>query len=454
MSEKHIKEINSTNIPTVSHDNLVEIVTKYIRNTHTILLIGEAGVGKSAVAKEIANVLNWPLIDRRLGQLEMGDLKGLFTIDKAPDSDKRVVKLALHDWLYKASTQPCVILLDEFNRADPQVMKEAFELIYDRSLYGEKIHPDCIIIACVNPDSDHYQVVDMNDKALKRRFWRVRYQPTREEWLRWARDNLHSYLYQFVSRDEHWDKYVDVRESDEASNPENSFPTRASWEKVNDALTNEKHLSPGERPLIENTHSEAHKHLFIHVVAGHLGQQVATALENFIEHDLAKLSAKQVVEDYASVRNLLWKEVESLVVPGQKEKEVIVPNDQLIALAEGVGNYLVNRKFKDQPVFFENINKFFDDIECRAEIRAKAISMIYDIWKSANSNTLDKSPEELAKREEKRRNLEYNLNNNSTGKEFLNKMASYIQKYQNIMKTKTSADSSSSSKRKGVDISA
>lgn len=446
MSNIEKRQIESNNIPTISHDNLIACVTKYIRNTHTILLIGEAGVGKSAVAKEIALKLNYPLIDRRLGQLEMGDLKGLFTIGKSPDGEKNIVKLALHDWLYRATIEPCVILLDEFNRADPQVMKEAFELIYDRSLYGEKIHKDCIIIACVNPDSDHYQVVDMNDKALKRRFWRVRYQPTREEWLRWARDNLHSHIYQFVSRDENWDKYIDLKSTDE-SNPENSAPTRASWEKLNDALTNKNYLDEGEDLLIDRPDS----HIFMHVVAGHMGQQTAAALSQFIKHDLSKISAKQIVEEYKTVKPLLWREDIDPEDSTLKTKNVLIPNDQLISLAEGVGMYLMHRKVKDNALF-DNIIEFFDDLECRAEIRAKVVEMLKNMWSGVTENTESMSAEDLAKKDAKRKVLISNIQNNTQGTVFLNRISQYINEYRNIMKTKTE---STGKKRKGiVDLSA
>lgn len=152
----------------------------------SLLLRGDHGIGKSSVAAELGRVLsktrNIPglaiCIDRRLSQMSEGDLLGL------PSVADGVTRFCPPDWLMEACMHPRLLLLDELNRATQEVMQAAFQLVLDRELCGQKLHPDTIVISAINT-SGKYNVNEV-DPALLDRFFVVDLTPSDEDWFDWA----------------------------------------------------------------------------------------------------------------------------------------------------------------------------------------------------------------------------------------------------------------------------
>jgi MoxR-like ATPase len=152
----------------------------------SVLLRGNHGIGKSQVIKQlgrrIKDVLKMPsfeTIDRRLSQMTEGDMIGL------PSTDGETTRFNPPDWYKRACTMPVLLFLDELNRATPEVMQAAFQIVLDRELNGWKLHPETRVYAAVN-DSASYNVNEI-DPALLDRFWCIDLSPTHADWLDWAR---------------------------------------------------------------------------------------------------------------------------------------------------------------------------------------------------------------------------------------------------------------------------
>jgi hypothetical protein len=150
----------------------------------SVLICGDHGIGKSESVYQIAERLGFKhddIIERRLSQMTEGDMIGL------PSIVDGVTRFNPPDWISAACNRPCVLFLDELNRATTEVMQAAFQLCLDRKLMGWKLHSGTRVFAAVNKGGA-YQVQEM-DPALIDRFFVVDLQPEVEEWLQYCREN-------------------------------------------------------------------------------------------------------------------------------------------------------------------------------------------------------------------------------------------------------------------------
>jgi MoxR-like ATPase len=93
----------------------------------SILLRANHGIGKSQLVRHLAKKMGLPVIDRRLSQLTEGDIIGL------PSTDGDVTRFNPPDWYKRACDEAVVLFLDELNRATPEVMQTAFQIVLDRN---------------------------------------------------------------------------------------------------------------------------------------------------------------------------------------------------------------------------------------------------------------------------------------------------------------------------------
>ena len=140
------------------------LILPYLKDA--VLLRGPHGIGKSAVPAERARTSGMRLLDVRLSLFTEGDLIGV--PDHKRIADTGVTTFAPPDWLHTACTEPCILFLDEINRASPGVQNSAFQLVLDREVKGMRLHPETLVFAAIN-DAPEYSVNEM-DPALLDRF--------------------------------------------------------------------------------------------------------------------------------------------------------------------------------------------------------------------------------------------------------------------------------------------
>ena len=253
-----------------------------------ILAKGGTGVGKSQIFKQIADNYGLELVDRRLAQMTEGDIIGL------PQVSDGVTRFLPVDWLLKACEEPVALFLDEINRATVEVQQCAFQLVLDRELNGNKLHPDTRIFAAINEGSS-YQVNQMGP-ALKRRFWIQEIVPTTEDWLEWAsRANIDHVIIEFIRNNPRHLNY------DGEFEPSKVYPNPASWERLHDTLAYAS-LKPSElinfpkgtKP--EGTYS---------IATGFVGIEAAAAFDKYIESYENILQAADILDHYESKKAIL-----------------------------------------------------------------------------------------------------------------------------------------------------
>ncbi len=293
-------------------------VCKAFPPNQSILVRGPHGIGKSALAHELGRVFDCAVIDLRLSQMTEGDFLGLPKLSDNIYNDKdEIIKQGQTefmppDWFVKAMTQPVILLLDEINRATPELMQCGFQLIYDRMIQGKALHPGTRIIACVNA-SHHYQVNEM-DPALLNRFWTCDLVPQLKDWLSWARKegNIDSSIIEFCSQNKtHW-----WHNPKEGLNPGTIYPTPRGWDMLNRALTLEN--SKGGT-LFDNPKTP----VFRHMANGLVGDEAGAAFYDFIINYDRHISAEQILDHYK-------KDVQKKVKAGMTAEALSTINEKLL----------------------------------------------------------------------------------------------------------------------------
>lgn len=269
----------------------------------SVLVKGGHGIGKSDLARLIAHIIRvdifkmkfkFPVIDRRLSQQTDGDLMGLPSI--LGDS----TRFNPPDWFKQACAEPVFLLLDEINRADRQTLQAAFQIVLDRELNGNKLHPETRVMSTINA-STQYDINEM-DPALLDRFWTVNLHATVDDWIEWAQseplddDPLHKGLkknidptvYEFIQSTKN--TWLDP---DPSSDPTGTQPSRRSWDRTS--------LSLVGSGLIDTPESDD----FFGVCAGFLGIEAATAFWNFAKDASRRISGEEIVERFENARHKL-----------------------------------------------------------------------------------------------------------------------------------------------------
>lgn len=225
-----------------------------------------------------------PVIDRRLSQMSEGDMIGL------PSTDGETTRFNPPDWYKLACRVPCVLFLDEINRATPEVMQAAFQIVLDRELNGHKLHPLTRVFAAVNTGAA-YTVNEM-DPALLDRFFTIDLMPSVEEFIAWARDtdpvqggNLNPVIPDFISAQKTADggTWLYPAKNAEASSVQ---PSPRSWEALNKAMTYAK--------LIDNPQNET----FHHMAIGFVGVEAAIAFRDFARSVDNRINGEEIVNEY------------------------------------------------------------------------------------------------------------------------------------------------------------
>lgn len=191
---------------------------KNIHKKVAVEMIGDAGLGKTSAALQLAKEMGMELCKLNLAQIEeIGDLVGYpikkyFIRRRITGSDnfesKMVAESQLKAW-FAAGWEPVdkdpvmsyaapewianrgpsgILLLDDWSRADIRFIQAVMDLI-DRSEYiSWKLPPDWHIILTSNPDNGEY-IVNTLDVAQSTRYLTCGIKYNEKIWAEWAENN-------------------------------------------------------------------------------------------------------------------------------------------------------------------------------------------------------------------------------------------------------------------------
>jgi alkaline phosphatase D len=248
------------------------IVSAVVAESKPILIRGRHGIGKSELVYQIARDLGLPVVERRASQMTEGDLVGL------PSINGNRTSFNPPDWFKEACERPVALFLDEVDRATVEVRQGIFELTDSRKLNGHVLHPGTRIFAAVNggKHGQQYQVGEMDPAELDR--WSVfDVEPTVEDWLSWAKDNVHGMIWDFINNHRNHLEHTGEFE------PNKKYPSRRSWKRCNDVLVRADALR-------EDFNKDS-----IPLAAAFVGYEAAIELGSFVQNYKRVVTPDQII---------------------------------------------------------------------------------------------------------------------------------------------------------------
>lgn len=261
----------------------------------SVLVKGDTGIGKSEITRQIAASIETdhifsdyegpglPVLDWRLSVFSEGDIIGL------PELVDGVTRFAPNDRFMAACREPHLLFLDEGNRATTEVLQCAFQIVLDRELNGQKLHPETRIIMAINEGTDF--TVNELDPALLRRFWVAELIPTTSDWLEWAeKQKIDLMIQRFIK------KYPSHLMHSGVRSPGTVYPYPASWARLDKTLKHAK-----LRPV--DFAGKVLPDSFLRLSAGFIGLPTSAAFLDFVKNYVFKLSADDILNNFEKVED-------------------------------------------------------------------------------------------------------------------------------------------------------
>lgn len=227
------------------------------------------GMGKSAMFREIAKELNLVFLDFRASEMDPTEVKGFPFVNKITNK----ASYAPTDLIpIKGDTIPegkkgWLLLCDELISAPPATQAAMYRLILDRKVGDKDIHPNVIIGAAGNLDTDNAVVEEMST-ALKSRMATFYLKSSFRDWMGWASsNNINKFVMSYLNfKKSALNNFNPVRAMEESN-----FACERTWEFTSNALNKKRN---------EHLLKEPNKH--VSFFAGLLGEAIGNEFAGFI----------------------------------------------------------------------------------------------------------------------------------------------------------------------------
>lgn len=134
-------------IPTVNFATGADLIRVAMFANQTVLLIGDPGVGKSAIMGLAADEMGLPLYTLLGSTLDPTDIGGLPM--RSPDGT-HLIRIPLEE-IHKCADAPGILFLDEISAAPGPVQAALLRLILERKAGSVSLHPETRVVAACNP---------------------------------------------------------------------------------------------------------------------------------------------------------------------------------------------------------------------------------------------------------------------------------------------------------------
>lgn len=281
----------------LSFQELVTAIPVVIKAGNVPAIVGEAGIGKSALVQTVAEKMDAKLFTTVVSLSEKGDL----AIPVPPMTEKAFVKTSAYgeladvkfgythtlieiiQWAEAHPQQPIIWFLDEFNRGTQAVQSELMNLVLQRQINSLRLPDQVHMVLAENPDatmagfetSDYG--VTVGDAAINDRTVRLVMRADASDWLQWAKSkgNIIGSVQRFIEENP---QQLAPKEHDD-----DLYPTPRAWERVSSNLR-----------VLSELPADQQERLRLDLLQGDLGVTVGQSFEQFVRQQTAGLSAQEI----------------------------------------------------------------------------------------------------------------------------------------------------------------
>jgi hypothetical protein len=331
--------------------------------SESIMLTGNHGIGKSRIVQKAAQIMGVPCIDFRLSQNDVGDLKGmpfrvgLNTVFAPPEfypitledakSLAEAIGVAAEEVKAGRYGDKGILFLDEINRANREVQQAAFELVLDKRLNLRPLPEGWRVVTAINDEDDIYTVNSI-DPAFLSRFFLVKFDPTYEDWMKWAQDpadgNIHPAIVEFLRR---YPDFLDpTREllSENAAKGVSKVHDRRAWEKFSRTIEKlEADKEAGNRDLDPLDKSAKSLNFMTQVAQGYVGHLASVKFRSFIQTDYKALDGNAILNKWDAT---VEKQLKSICT-AKRIPELSAYNESILVYCEKKVKEKLNTTQKD-----------------------------------------------------------------------------------------------------------
>ncbi|WP_234120567.1 AAA family ATPase [Clostridium hydrogenum] len=262
-----------------------------IKSNSVPLLVGESGIGKTALVNLFAEKENYYCVNIDGNLLKEGEIGGLPSVEKytVNDNGKKIEKIAtvyaayfkfveIDRVLTENPNQKILLFIDEINRCEHSVQQEIMNVILNREINGYKLQDNVTVIAAMNPSNKYdefedteYQVSDM-DPAQEDRFVWIYMESDVNNWIKWGMERvngqtrIHEDIINFIAS---FPEYLHTPNSKESIKA-----TPRSWVRVSDIY----------REFLKEKENISLNILY-NVVKGNVGAAISQDFLNYIEEN-------------------------------------------------------------------------------------------------------------------------------------------------------------------------
>ena len=152
--------MNNT-VLTVNHGQIPRILLMGWLSKIPICLIGSVGTGKTSSFHTFYNALaeNLPTLKKYVvfpGLIEASDIGGIPFVALDEKRKQKCIEFAMLKLLPFDTDDECLILFDEFDRADKHVQNACMQILLNGHIHGHQLSPNSMSILTMNGSTDIY----------------------------------------------------------------------------------------------------------------------------------------------------------------------------------------------------------------------------------------------------------------------------------------------------------
>lgn len=253
-----------------------------------LYITAKPGVAKSAIARSIAEKMNFRYMDLRLSMVDETDV-GLYPnvseVDPGTGQKIKCLDFVVPRWAIESNKQPTIIHFEELNRAQQSVRNAALQILLERQIGIDfKFNDNVLMISSGNLGDEDNTDVEEFDAALNNRLIHYKHTLSLEEWIDgFAQEKVHGMVVSYLKS--HPENLYKTSESSQA------YATPRSWTFMSDFI-------------IANYGKESSPREFLPLLKEIAPSYVGNSALKFIQYceDMLNINIMDVVNNYDKVK--------------------------------------------------------------------------------------------------------------------------------------------------------